>query len=148
MPVWRPVFEAHGLGTHRADLTDLPVDCPHPKRMWSNQTDGSAVLSRHLPTTGTDLYSISAKQPSLMRPWKPNTFISSSLTAYPPLLNRYLVAKLISAIRTLPKPVPTPHSKKQCRDFSERVQWRDPPSWDHGFDRQGGRRFSRDRWSP
>ena len=64
---------------------------------------------------------------------KPLRFISAQLAAYPDLLNRYLVAKILMAIYTTP-PVQLSAPKtdnsetlKRCRfSFAERITWSEP----------------------
>lgn len=84
----------------------MPDTCPHAKRYWFSDIDGTAVLKRHKPTSGKNIYSEQATSAicwgfkpanataSRMQPLSPSPFVSATLAAYLDLLNRYLVTKL------------------------------------------------------
>ena len=111
------------------NFDDMPDSCPHTKRLWFNTRDGSAISKRHRPTTGTDTYveqvlsahGTPSKPPGIGKQmmncterrgksaalaavgtsWQPGSpFVSSSLAAYPDLLNRYIAAKIVEATAT------------------------------------------------
>ena len=92
----KPTARAH----FGVDLQDMPTKCPHPKRTWFSQTDDAAIIKRHRPTSGTEVYSPVQNTPNSgdSEPWKPKTFVSGTLAAYPVILVRYSVAKLFHAI--------------------------------------------------
>ena len=84
-------------------MSDMPSACPHPKRTWFNQADGSAIARKHRPVSNDTTYDLTQVQPSLMLPWAPcdvhAQYASTAVAAYPDLLNRYLGAKLTKAIK-------------------------------------------------
>ena len=41
-----------------ADLDDMADVCPHSKRTWFSESDGSVVSARHHPTLATTTYSL------------------------------------------------------------------------------------------
>ena len=95
----------------------MPTVCTHPKRTWHCDLDGSAVYARHRPTTGAKTtYSLSRKVEFTGCKFNAPTmqdFVSGSLAAYPDLLNRYLVAKLILGIAAVMGRLAIPNSKRQ-----------------------------------
>ena len=66
MPVWlcssKPTAWVHQV----ADLQDMPSKCPHDKRTWFNDSNGSAVSAKHRPTTGKTTYSLVQSTPTRM----------------------------------------------------------------------------------
>ena len=39
------------------ELLDMPSTCPHEKRVWYSDVDGSTLVAAHPPTKGTITYS-------------------------------------------------------------------------------------------
>jgi hypothetical protein len=113
--------------SHQVDMTDMPRECTHGKRTWFNDRTGVAVSARHRPTAGTDTYSSSQLVKSARGTFVPTSFVSATLAAYPDLLNRFLVAKLCSALAASTvqpfrqSPVLLPVAP---RNFSETIEWR------------------------
>lgn len=48
----------------RCDISDMPTKRLHLKRLWYSRTDGSVVVARHQPTSGTTEYSLTHTMPS------------------------------------------------------------------------------------
>ena len=109
------------MGLLQDNLDDMPAKCKHGKWVWFSTKDGSAVSKRHKPTTGTTEYlpavineaGFPAKPLQALEASKklgnftplaetghryPSPWVSSKLAAYPDLLNRYLVSKLVDAV--------------------------------------------------
>ena len=128
-------------------MSDMPSVCPHDKRTWFNQTDGSAIARRHRPVSDAAAYDLVQSQPSLMLPWTPSDvhaqYASTAVAAYPHLLNRYLGAKLMKAIKRRRESI-TPGSDAEVllttptrqamidalapriHPFRERIHWKNP----------------------
>jgi hypothetical protein len=92
--------------TCNVQFQDMPSVCPHPMVRWYSDTNGVVVMSRHCPTHGMETFSrhpptlntTDVAIPLVVPPASSGgRFISSALSAYPPLLNRYIVAKLVLA---------------------------------------------------
>ncbi len=116
---------------HALCMEDMPSVCPHVKRIWFNDRTGVGTAAKHRPTSGKDTYSSTQKvatSPGVYQPGAP--FITASLAAYPDLLNRFLVTKLLSALSatgTKSKKRPSPvilNPQPERRNFSESIAWR------------------------
>lgn len=118
------------------NLDDMPAKCKHPARVWFSTKDGSAVSKRHKPNTGTTEYlpavinvaghpvkpqqalEASKKLRNFTPPAEtghryPSPWVTSKLAAYPDLLNRYLVSKLVEAVERCA--TPTVHHGSQSK---------------------------------
>jgi hypothetical protein len=101
----KPTYWMH----FRVDMASMPVACPHAKKIWFNDRTGVGTASRHRPTAGKDTYSATQQvrtSPGVFVPSAP--YVSAALAAYPDLLNRFLVAKLVLALAAV-----APKSKKR-----------------------------------
>ncbi len=113
--------------SHRVSMSDMPQECQHAKRPWFNDRTGTAVVASHRPTAGTDTYSLTQKVASATGVFVSPNFVSASLAAYPDLLNRFLVSKLIKALGDVPARPFRPSAVMLAvspRKFAETVEWR------------------------
>ena len=78
---------------HGLDLSDLPQTCMHLPRTW-HAKDGEQFVGRHPPSFGSKVFCKSREEAGQLA--ASNEFVTSKLSAYPDLLNRYLSAKLAS----------------------------------------------------
>ena len=127
---------------HLVSIDDMPTTCPHSMRLWFSSRDNSTKFARHPPSHGRVTYTRIPNTKQQLREWRPTQFVASALAAYPPLLNRYIVAKLRRAIGDLsqpqastpgsssapytltPRPGPTDDDANNARRrFSERIRW-------------------------
>ena len=120
------------------ELCSMPNGCPHPKRKWQNQRTGEVVHKPHAPTSGKDVYLLE----NPLTPWEPSKSSTSQpwaahkLAAYPPLLNRFLVAALrigvYNNLQWMRRKVDAESSKptttrfQYSHGFAEKIVWRDP----------------------
>jgi len=94
-----------------------------------------------MPTAGRDTYSLTPQlqTPCGVRrvtPWtteETSAYVSEGLSAYPDLLNKYIVAKIVKAILTVrqagptfARPVLDQSAAMVHSSFKEKVHWRDP----------------------
>ena len=125
--------------SYRMDLKDMPHSCPHSVRQWYNQRTGEMVSKRHAPSRGKDVFLLHRNSLAPRdRPWPKaygpgQNWISEKLAAYPPLLNRYIVAALRIGIynngaATERGAGSTTPASRFCysHGFAERIVWRDP----------------------
>ena len=78
------------------DLDDIPSHCTHGQRIWYEAGTGKAHSSPHPPSRGTRRFFPTLAEAVAHK--SDSSFNSARLAAYPPLLNRYLAAKLHLAI--------------------------------------------------
>ena len=126
---------------YRMDLEGMPTKCEHVKRTWHNNRTGKITFSRHMPTAGKDTHSLTAQSPPAfgvrwVTPWddeEASPYVSESLAAYPDLLNKFIVSKIIKAVCVVQQSGPIfarpnleqPAAKAHSA-FKETLQWRDP----------------------
>ena len=125
------------------DLSDMPNGCIHVKQRWFNQETGAAVSQRHKPTAGKVQFALlpPSRPRVAVRAFTPTEWVSSSLAAYPPLLNRFLVARIAKSVyhciseRWFRRPWPYDQTGavltsmpklKYSHGFSEKIVWLDP----------------------
>ena len=77
-------------------FSDMPYECKHRKRMWYAADGIHKVFARHAPSRGTMGW---ASAPPNAATRAARTYNTSRLQAYPPLLNRYLAAKIVLKVR-------------------------------------------------
>jgi len=88
------------------ELEDMPTVCNHQKRSWRNDRAGAITFAKHMPAAGRDTHRLTEQAPMeygvrRVVPWSKegeSPYVSESLSAYPDLLNKYIVAKLRKAI--------------------------------------------------
>lgn len=124
------------------NMADMPDACPHRLRNWYSDRDNTMIVSRHPRTRGKTTYSRTMRTTEQMQQWRPTGFVSATLAAYPPLLNRCIIAKLrIAMYQATPillsarglhisdaaAATDRGHVDKRARlRFSERITWLEP----------------------
>ena len=87
------------------DFSDMPKTCPHSKKQWFLEGTGQSILATHPPSRGSCRYYATLEEARATRSTS-NEFVSSKLSAYPPLLNRYLASKIYIAASRCRRPRP------------------------------------------
>ena len=119
----------------------MPIVCTRQKRSWYNNRTGAVTFSKHMPTAGRGTHSLTKQVPTSfgvrrVTPWNMEInlpYVSEGLSAYPDLLNKYIVAKLSRAIHTVvqvgpifARAAPEQPAIKAQAVFKESGHWRDP----------------------
>ena len=115
MPFWSTICKTYFMVILPHELGRYPTSCKHINRSWHNDRAGVVVFSRHMPTAGRDTYSLTPQLQTSsgvrrVTPWtteEASPYVSEDLSAYPDLLNKYIVAKIVKANITVRQAGPT-----------------------------------------
>ena len=96
------------------DLSGFPGQCKHPLTEWVNH-EGTVIEAKHAPSKGRGVFVPNTPGQTLLTHGHNESYVSTVLEAYPPLLCRYLVTVLVIAIHRKPvlrysNPVAAPQS--------------------------------------
>lgn len=131
--------------TCRLSFGDASTSCTHAHRAWYKEVTGEVVTARHAPTRGVVRYYKSEVEARDAVASGSGGYVSSTLAAYPKLLNRYIAAKVkIASARmrgSRPAAVSTDHrwSIRLGRDkvhMSQPLRGAEPPDLKDQEDRQ------------
>jgi hypothetical protein len=84
-------------------LDEFVASCQHVLRAWFPAGGGPRIYARHPPSRGTTRYFSTEEEAGANRQ-SDDKFVSTCLSAYPPLLNRYLAVKIQLAVASNPLP--------------------------------------------
>lgn len=68
--------------------------CTHVARTWFREVAGEAITAKEVPTRGAALYFSCMDGPRRVEAAKEGDYVSTSLAAYTPVMNPFIVAKL------------------------------------------------------